>query len=116
VSKKVTLRRELKAASRIMAAFSEPNRRAMMERLIVRPRSVNEIAEGLPISRPAVSQHLKILSAAELVVQTKAGNRRIYSANPAVLGELRAYVDALWEASLKTYASSITKRRTGRSG
>jgi DNA-binding transcriptional ArsR family regulator len=104
---------EPKAADRILAALSDPNRRTMIQKLIERPRSVNEIADGLPISRPAVSQHLKVLAAAELVVKRKDGNRRIYSANPVVIGELRAYVDALWEASLSSFASSIMKRKGG---
>jgi DNA-binding transcriptional ArsR family regulator len=114
MAKRMMREREPKAADRILAAFSDANRRAMMQKLIERPRSVNEIADGLPISRPAVSQHLKILAAAELVIQKKDGNRRIYSANPVVLGELRAYVDALWEASLSNFASSIVNRKRDR--
>lgn len=101
------------AADRIMAAFADANRRAMLQKLIERPRSVNEIAEGLPITRPAVSQHLKILAAADLVTKKKDGNKRIYSANAAVIGELRAYVDALWQASLDNFAASLTKRERG---
>ena len=101
---------EPRAADRIMAALADANRRTMMQKLIERPRSVNEVAVGLPISRPAVSQHLKVLAAADLVVQTKDGNRRIYAPNPAVLGELRAYVDTMWQASLSGFAASLTKR------
>jgi DNA-binding transcriptional ArsR family regulator len=106
----VARRAEPKDADRVMAAFADANRREMIQRLIERPLSVNEVAAGLPISRSAVSQHLKILAAAELVVRKKEGNKRIYSANPAAIGELRAYVDALWKASLSNFAASLMKR------
>ena len=72
----------------------------MLERIIERPRSVSELAADLPVTRPAVSQHLKILKQAGLVQEEPVGTRRIYRAEPAALGELRAYVDQMWRAVL----------------
>jgi DNA-binding transcriptional ArsR family regulator len=88
-----------------LAALSEPTRRAVFERVIEGPRSVSEIAAGLPVTRPAVSQHLKVLKAAGLVEEARAGTRRLYRADPAALGELRAYLDEMWRAALEQWAT-----------
>jgi DNA-binding transcriptional ArsR family regulator len=81
-------------------------RRTILERIVEAPRSVGEIAQHLPISRPAVSQHLKVLKDAELVREERAGTRRIYHADSAALGELRAYVDDLWQAALASFSKA----------
>jgi len=93
-----------------LAALSDPTRRTVFERVIGGPRSVGEIARGLPISRPAVSQHLKVLRDAGLVQEQRAGTRRIYSADAKALGELRAYVDQMWQTALGRFAASAGKR------
>jgi DNA-binding transcriptional ArsR family regulator len=92
-----------------LAALSDPTRRAVFERVIGGPRSVGEIARGMPISRPAVSQHLKVLRDAGLVQEQRAGTRRIYSADARALGELRAYVDEMWQTALGKFAARANK-------
>jgi DNA-binding transcriptional ArsR family regulator len=86
-----------------MDALGDPTRREIMERLRGGPRPVGEIAEGLPISRPAVSQHLRVLKEAGLVTERKDGTRRIYRIEPAALADLRAYLDSFWEQALADY-------------
>jgi len=96
-----------------LAALSDPTRRTVFERVIGGPRSVGEIAQGMPISRPAVSQHLKVLREAGLVHEQRQGTQRIYSADAKALGELRAYVDEMWQTALGKFAQSASgpKRR-----
>ena len=96
-----------------LAALSDPTRRTVFERIIGGPRSVGEIAHGLPISRPAVSQHLKVLRDAGLVHEQRQGTQRIYSADAKALGELRAYVDEMWQTALGKFAQAASgpKRR-----
>lgn len=89
-----------------LAALSDPMRRKIFERIVEAPRSVGEIAHRLPISRPAVSQHLKVLKDAELVREERVGTRRIYHADSAALGQLRAYVDDMWQAALASFAKA----------
>jgi len=89
-----------------LAALADPTRRAVFERVVEGPRSVGEITEGMTVSRPAVSQHLKVLKDAGLVTETRAGTRHLYSADPQALGELRAYVDAMWRTALDRFADS----------
>ena len=93
-----------------LAALSDPTRRAVFERVIGGPRSVGEIAQGMPISRPAVSQHLKVLRDAGLVQEQREGTRRIYSADARALGELRAYVDEMWRSALGKFATNVNKK------
>jgi DNA-binding transcriptional ArsR family regulator len=90
---------------KVLLALSDPTRRSVFERLVAGPRSVGEIARGLPISQPAVSQHLKVLKDAGLVTEKRDGVRRIYSADAQALGELRAYVDAMWRDALGDFAA-----------
>jgi DNA-binding transcriptional ArsR family regulator len=92
-----------------LAALSDPMRRAILERIVEAPRSVGEIAGDLPISRPAVSQHLKVLKDAGLVQEERAGTRRIYSADGAALGELRTYIDDMWRATLGRFAAAAER-------
>ena len=94
-----------------LAALSDPTRRAVFERIVKAPRSVGEIAQGLPISRPAVSQHLKVLREAGLVQEERKGTQRIYSTDAKALGELRAYVDQMWQAALGRFAETVSERK-----
>ncbi len=87
-----------------LALLADPTRRLLFERLAEKPLSVGELAEGLSVSRPAVSQHLRALLEADLVTLRREGVRNIYSARPEALGELRAYVDGLWNDILEQYA------------
>ena len=90
-----------------MAALSDPTRRLVFERILAAPHPVAAIAEGLPVSRPAVSQHLKVLKAAGLVNERRQGTRRLYVANPQALGELRAAIEAMWREALGGMAARI---------
>ncbi len=90
-----------------LIALSDPTRRQVFERVIDGPRAVGQIAEGLPVSRPAVSQHLKVLKQAGLVTEQRRGTRRVYAANPQALGELRAWVEAMWRDALAAMMASI---------
>src|SRR5215813_11169648 len=92
-----------------LAALSDQTRRTVFERVIAGPRSVGEIARGMPISRPAVSQHLRVLRDAGLVQEQREGTRRIYSADAGALGELRAYVDEMWQMALGKFAARANK-------
>ena len=84
-------------------ALGDPTRRAIFARLAEHPRAVGELASELPVSRPAVSQHLKVLKEAGLVVDRPAGNRRIYRLNPTGVEVLRAQLDSFWNQALATY-------------
>ena len=90
-----------------LAALGDPTRRAIFEHLAERPRAVGELARELPVSRPAVSQHLKVLKDAGLVVDRRAGNRRIYQLNPDGVGTLRADLDRFWNKSLAAYKAAV---------
>jgi DNA-binding transcriptional ArsR family regulator len=84
-------------------ALGDPTRRAIFARLAEHPRAVGELASELPVSRPAVSQHLKVLKEAGLVVDQAAGNRRIYRLDPTGVEVLRAQLDSFWNQALATY-------------
>ncbi len=86
-------------------ALSDPTRRALLECLRKRPHSVGELAHRLPVSQPAVSQHLRVLREARLVTLRKDGARRIYSLDAAGLNDLRAYVESFWGGVLDAYAA-----------
>jgi DNA-binding transcriptional ArsR family regulator len=81
-------------------ALAVPTRRVILERLRAGPQPVVELARGLPVSRPAVSQHLKVLKRAGLVTDRRAGTRRIYAVNPDGIARLRAYIESFWTAAL----------------
>ena len=89
--------------NRALAAIADPTRRQVFERLAEGPRSVGELAEGLPVSRPAVSQHLKVLKDAGLVVDRAEGTRRVYEIDPHGLGALRAWLDQFWGDALAAF-------------
>jgi DNA-binding transcriptional ArsR family regulator/uncharacterized protein YndB with AHSA1/START domain len=92
-----------------MDALAEPTRRAILDRLRDGERSVGAIAEGLPVTRPAVSQHLAVLRRAGLVTDRAEGTRRIYRLNPEGVGRLRAYVDDLWDRALARFAEAAER-------
>jgi DNA-binding transcriptional ArsR family regulator len=85
-------------------ALADPTRREIFERVASRPRAVGELAEELPVSRPAVSQHLKVLSDAGLVTARAEGTRRIYALDPQGLAGLRDYLEGFWQRSLTAFA------------
>jgi DNA-binding transcriptional ArsR family regulator len=90
-------------------ALGDPTRRAIFERILRRPRAVAEIAEGLPISRPAVSQHLRVLKEARLVSDRAEGTRRIYSVDVAGLVALRTDLDRFWTHALSAFKAAVEK-------
>lgn len=87
-------------------ALGDPTRRAIFERLADHPRAVGELARELPVSRPAVSQHLKVLKEAGLVIEQRAGTRRIYRLDPDGVGDLRRYLDQFWNRALTAFKSA----------
>jgi DNA-binding transcriptional ArsR family regulator len=90
-----------------LVALGDPTRRAIFEQLADRPRAVGELAELLPVSRPAVSQHLKVLKEARLVVDRSVGTRRIYQLDPDGLAELRGYLDHFWDQALAGFKAAV---------
>ena len=89
------------------AALGDPTRREIFARIAERPRAVGELARELPVSRPAVSQHLRVLKDAGLVMDRAEGNRRIYQADPAGLAALRAQLDTFWNQALATFEQIV---------
>ena len=90
-----------------LAALGDPTRRAIFELVAERPRAVVELAGHMPVSRPAVSQHLRVLKDAGLVVDRREGNRRIYTADPDGLAELRAYLERFWNTALASFKDIV---------
>jgi DNA-binding transcriptional ArsR family regulator len=88
-------------------ALAHPTRRAIFERLTARPQAVGELAGELPVSRPAVSQHLKVLKQAGLVADRPAGTRRVYRPDPDGLAALRADLERFWTQALATYMEVV---------
>jgi DNA-binding transcriptional ArsR family regulator len=86
-----------------MSALGDPTRRAIFELLADGPRPVGEIARELPVTRPAVSQHLKVLKEAGLVIDRERGTRRLYQLNPDGVDALRAYFDRFWNRALAAF-------------
>ncbi len=93
------------AAVQALSALGDPSRRAIFERLVDAPASVGEIAAGLPVTRSAVSQHLRVLKEAGLVSETPDGTRRIYRLDPAGIGAVRDWLDAQWASALESFAA-----------
>ena len=89
------------------AALGDPTRRNIFARLAAAPRAVGELADTLPVSRPAVSQHLKILKSAGLVIDERAGARRIYRVNQSGLRHMRAELDTFWNDTLTAYKRAV---------
>jgi DNA-binding transcriptional ArsR family regulator len=95
------------AYHKALHSISDPTRRSVLERLRSGPQSVGAIAEGLPVSRPAVSQHLKVLKEAGLVKDRAEGTRRVYYIDPEGLGELRRWLDEFWDDALTSFAKEV---------
>jgi DNA-binding transcriptional ArsR family regulator len=94
-------------AAAMMTALGDPTRQAIFDRLSDGPRPVGELAAGLPVSRPAVSQHLKVLKDAGLVIDRPAGTRRIYQLDPDGVEALRAYLDQFWNRALTAFKATV---------
>jgi DNA-binding transcriptional ArsR family regulator len=92
-----------------LGALADPTRRMIFERLAERPSAVGELARGLPVSRPAVSQHLKVLKQVGLVTDRAAGTRRIYQLDPAGIERLRLYLDQFWKRSLLAFKQAAER-------
>ena len=92
-----------------LTALADPTRRAIFERVAERPRAVGELAGELPVSRPAVSQHLKVLKDAGLVTDRAVGTRRIYAVDPQGLGALRRWLDQFWDEALAAFQAEIER-------
>jgi DNA-binding transcriptional ArsR family regulator len=99
------------AWDRVLDALGDSTRRAILERLRDGPKPVVEIARGLPVGRPAVSQHLKVLKDAGLVTDRSAGTRRIYQVSPDGLDELRRYAESFWSAALTRFKRAADRAR-----
>ena len=99
-----------------LEALADPTRRRVFERLRAGPSPVGRLAEGLPVSRPAVSQHLKVLKEAGLVSEDKDGTRRIYRIDPDGLGQLRAWLDQFWEIALDAFRTEAEKSEREKDG
>src|SRR2546430_15281879 len=93
-------------ANRVVSALADPTRFSVLEKLRDGPRSVGEIANEMPVSRPAVSQHLKVLKDVGLVGERSVGTRRIYYIDPKGLGAMRAWLDQFWEAALDGFKTA----------
>ena len=94
-------------------ALSDPTRRQIFERLAQRNRSVGDLAEGLPVTRPAVSQHLRVLADAGLVTHQRDGARRVYRIDPRGLQMMRAYLDRFWDRALTAFQAAIDEEGEG---
>lgn len=92
-----------------LAALGDPTRQAIVELLAAGPRPVGEIAAELPVSRPAVSQHLKVLKDAGLVVDRAVGTRRLYQLDPAGADAARAYLDRFWTRALDAFKAAVER-------
>lgn len=89
----------------VLVALADPTRRAIFERLARSPSAVGDLAREFPVSRPAVSQHLKVLKSAGLVTGHPVGTRHVYSVNPAGLAAIRAYFEQFWQQSLARFSA-----------
>ncbi|HEY2552302.1 MAG TPA: metalloregulator ArsR/SmtB family transcription factor [Streptosporangiaceae bacterium] len=93
----------------VLSALADPTRRAIFERLAASPSAVGELARQLPVSRPAVSQHLKVLKEAGLVSDHAAGTRRVYSVDNLGVGVIRDYFEQFWQQSLDRFSAAASQ-------
>ena len=93
-----------------LTALGDPTRRVIFERLADRPLAVGELASELPVSRPAVSQHIKVLKDAGLVIDQPVGTRRIYQVDPDGLAALRGYLDHFWDQALAGFKAAVEQQ------
>lgn len=96
----------------VFVALADPTRRHILEALRKHPKTVGELAKHQPVSRPAVSQHLRVLHSARLVSVESKGNRRVYSIKRDGLDELRQYLESFWSDVLSAYGAEIERRMT----
>ena len=99
---------------RALQCLSDPTRREVFEKLRSGPQSVGALAQGLPVSRPAVSQHVKALKTAGLVNERSEGTRRVYYIDPDGLGELRRWLDQFWDDALRSFKSEVDRVNAAR--
>ncbi len=99
-----------------LVALADPTRRSVFERLLDGPQPVGRIAKGMPVSRPAVSQHLKVLKEAGLVSDHAEGTRRVYCIDPQGLAAVRRYLDQFWDQALTAFAAEAEKDLSESSG
>lgn len=90
-------------------ALADATRREVFERLAAGPKAVGELADELPVTRPAVSQHLKALKSAGLVTERREGTRRVYQIDPAGLGQMRAWLDQFWDTALNAFQAEVSR-------
>jgi len=95
--------------SELLAAFSHPTRQAIVDLLRQRSRTVGELAAGLPVTRPAVSQHLQVLKSTGLVEEERRGTKHFFRLDPKSLAELRAHIDAMWRDALAAFSDFTSK-------
>ena len=96
--------------STLFVALADPTRRKLFERLAVKSMPVGDLAKGLPVTRPAVSQHLKVLYDAGLVTVREDGTKRIYSLDPKGVEVMRTYLDRMWDRALLGFKAAIEKK------
>src|SRR3974390_2047546 len=96
-----------------LSCLADPTRRRIFERLRSGPASVGVVARGLPVSRPAVSQHLRVLKEAGLVIDQPVGSRRVYYIDPDGLGALRAWLDQFWTDALVAFKNELEREAAG---
>jgi DNA-binding transcriptional ArsR family regulator len=97
-------------AAPAFSALADPTRREVFERLAAGPLAVGDLAQGMPVSRPAVSQHLKVLKAAGLVTDRPDGTRRVYQIDPQGLGQIRAWLDRFWDVALDAFKAEVERQ------
>ena len=99
------------SAAAALTALADPTRRQLIERLRSGPQAVGELARGVPVSRPAVSQHLAVLKAAGLVRDVAEGTRRVYEIDPKGLGAIRAWLDDMWGEALGRFSAELEQEQ-----
>lgn len=104
------------AGGQALEALGDPTRRAIFELLVTKPQPVRELADALPVSRPAVSQHLKVLKKSGLVVDRPQGTRRIYRVDPTGVTAMREYLDRMWDSALAAFAAATEDEDTNEKG
>jgi DNA-binding transcriptional ArsR family regulator len=100
--------------SSVLAVLADPTRRALLDLLRREPLPVGELARQMPVSRPAVSQHLKVLKEAELVREHRRGTRHYFGLNPVGFAGLREYADSMWQEALNAFATYVAQKTGGR--
>jgi DNA-binding transcriptional ArsR family regulator len=103
------------AYEKALSALADPTRRRVFEKLHSGPKAVGAIARGLPVSRPAVSQHLRVLKEAGLVAERAEGTRRVYYIDPHGIGALRKWLDRFWDDALQSFADEVERSERKRS-